>query len=67
MRMTIETPCIKICVIDLASGLCEGCGRTGVEIGGWLEMTADQRRRIIAELPTRLRTLSAADAKSQAS
>ena len=28
----IETPCRKICVMDPASGLCTGCGRTLDEI-----------------------------------
>ncbi|WP_281015559.1 DUF1289 domain-containing protein, partial [Rhodoplanes serenus] len=25
--MTIDTPCIKVCTVDRASGLCVGCGR----------------------------------------
>jgi predicted Fe-S protein YdhL (DUF1289 family) len=49
----IESPCNKVCVIDAASGLCIGCGRSLVEIGGWIAMTADERRRIMAELPAR--------------
>ena len=31
----IATPCIKVCVVDGASGLCLGCYRTLGEIGGW--------------------------------
>jgi predicted Fe-S protein YdhL (DUF1289 family) len=50
---SIETPCNKVCVIDAASGLCIGCGRTLAEIGGWISMTADQRRRVMDELPAR--------------
>ena len=50
---SIETPCNKVCVIDAASGLCIGCGRTLAEIGGWISMTADERRRIMDELPAR--------------
>ena len=49
----IESPCNKVCVIDAACGLCIGCGRTLAEIGGWISMTADERRRIMAELPAR--------------
>ena len=49
----IETPCNKVCVIDAACGLCIGCGRTLAEIGGWISMTAEERRRIMAELPAR--------------
>jgi predicted Fe-S protein YdhL (DUF1289 family) len=49
----VESPCNKVCVIDAACGLCIGCGRTLAEIGGWISMTADERRRIMAELPAR--------------
>lgn len=50
---SIESPCNKVCVIDAASGLCVGCGRTLAEIGGWISMTADERRRVMDELPAR--------------
>ena len=53
----IETPCNKVCVIDAASGLCMGCGRTAAEIGSWIGMTADERRRVMDELPARLAAL----------
>lgn len=53
----IESPCNKVCVIDAASGLCIGCGRTLADIGGWIGLAPDQRRHIMAELPTRLATL----------
>ena len=35
----IETPCIKICVVDPETGFCIGCGRTRTEIGGWLGLS----------------------------
>jgi predicted Fe-S protein YdhL (DUF1289 family) len=54
-----ETPCNKVCVIDAACGLCIGCGRTLAEIGGWITMTPDERRRIMAELPARRAVLTA--------
>ena len=50
---SIETPCNKVCVIDAACGLCIGCGRTLAEIGSWISMTADERRRVMDELPAR--------------
>jgi len=49
----IESPCNKVCLIDAAAGLCIGCGRTLAEIGGWISMTADERRRVMDELPAR--------------
>jgi predicted Fe-S protein YdhL (DUF1289 family) len=48
-----STPCIKICVIDPASGLCEGCGRTLQEIAQWGGFSEAQRLAIMAELPER--------------
>lgn len=53
--LPIETPCIQVCSIDEARGLCIGCGRTRREIGGWSQMTTEQRRRIMSELPGRLK------------
>ena len=54
----IETPCIKICVVDPETGFCIGCGRTRGEIGGWLGMSADQRRTVMADLPERVASLT---------
>ncbi|WP_091520031.1 DUF1289 domain-containing protein [Aerobium aerolatum] len=53
----IESPCTLVCSIDLASGYCFGCGRTGAEIGAWISMTVDERRDVMAQLPARLATL----------
>lgn len=50
----ISTPCIKICVIDPASGLCEGCGRTLAEIAQWGRLSERERQAIMAALPKRL-------------
>lgn len=61
--MTIETPCVKICVIDPVTGFCIGCGRTGHEIGGWLGLAPDQRRAIMATLPDRLKTMTSRNAR----
>jgi predicted Fe-S protein YdhL (DUF1289 family) len=53
----IETPCIKICVLDPVSGLCSGCGRTLDEIADWANLSDAERRRIMAELPERMKKL----------
>ena len=47
------SPCIAVCQIDPANGYCRGCRRTIQEIAGWLGMTADEKRRVLAELPRR--------------
>lgn len=52
----IETPCVKICTLDAPSGLCLGCGRTVDEIARWSTMRADERSRLMRELPARLAT-----------
>lgn len=55
--MAIESPCILVCVIDQESGYCFGCGRTSAEIGGWIGMSGEMRRAVMAELPERMKTL----------
>jgi len=52
--MNIESPCVKICTYEPHSGFCSGCGRTLDEIARWSEMSGEERRRIMAELPARL-------------
>lgn len=54
----IETPCIKVCVVDPETGFCIGCGRTRTEIGGWLGLSVDERRTIMSGLPERVATLT---------
>jgi len=49
-----STPCIKICVIDPASKLCEGCGRTLQQIAQWGRLSEAERLAIMARLPDRL-------------
>ena len=50
----ISTPCVKICVIDRTSGLCEGCGRTLQEIARWGSLSELERRAIMGKLAERL-------------
>jgi predicted Fe-S protein YdhL (DUF1289 family) len=57
----IESPCNRVCVVDPASRLCVGCGRSLDEIAGWLALSAAERRRIMAQLPARLATISGAN------
>jgi uncharacterized protein len=49
----IPSPCNKVCVVDPASGSCIGCGRTLAEIASWLQLDAQERARIMADLPQR--------------
>jgi predicted Fe-S protein YdhL (DUF1289 family) len=52
----MESPCIKVCVIDPANGLCEGCRRSRHEIARWSSYTDSERRGIMLELKTRVPT-----------
>jgi predicted Fe-S protein YdhL (DUF1289 family) len=54
----IETPCIKVCVVDPETGFCIGCGRTREEIGAWLLLSAADRHAVVMGLPDRLATLT---------
>jgi uncharacterized protein len=53
MQVT-ESPCVQVCSIDGPTGLCVGCGRTLAEIGRWVAMTPQERRRVMVDLPARL-------------
>jgi predicted Fe-S protein YdhL (DUF1289 family) len=52
-RDEIESPCVKVCVVDPRTGLCLGCHRTVEEIAGWSAMTPEARRVVMVELPER--------------
>lgn len=53
MTEPIDSPCIDICRIEPASRLCLGCWRSIEEITAWGRMSAEERRRIMEELPRR--------------
>ncbi len=52
-RNEVESPCIKLCSIHPEARICVGCFRSMDEIGAWSRMGAEERRAIMAELPTR--------------
>lgn len=49
----VPSPCVGICQIDQASGLCEGCWRTLGEIAAWSRLDDEGRRAIWLLLPER--------------
>lgn len=53
MSVDSTSPCIKVCVIEPASGLCSGCLRTLAEIAAWPSLDREERQRIMAELGRR--------------
>ena len=52
-REEIESPCVKLCVVDPRTRLCLGCHRTIDEITAWSRMEPGTRRAVMAELPAR--------------
>lgn len=52
--MPPSSPCVKVCLLDDASGLCRGCGRTLDEIVAWASLGEGARASIMAALPARL-------------
>jgi len=47
------SPCIGLCRIDAASGLCSGCLRSLDEIALWSQLSNPQRAKIMAGLSAR--------------
>jgi hypothetical protein len=52
--MSIETPCIAVCMIDPKTSLCFGCGRILPEIARWHRMESAERQAVMANLAARM-------------
>jgi len=50
---SIATPCVMVCTVDGASGLCLGCFRTLPEIATWSRMSDEERAKVMDELSGR--------------
>ncbi len=49
----VASPCIEVCVLDVAGRVCTGCYRTVGEIAAWGNLSNAQRARVIAALAAR--------------
>ena len=49
----VASPCISVCVMDRASGLCVGCYRTLDEIADWSNLSDEGKRAVTALLAAR--------------
>ncbi len=49
----VKSPCVAVCQINRATGICTGCRRTLSEIANWLQLSDDERRVIMDDLPNR--------------
>ena len=54
---TATSPCVGVCELDSANGLCRGCLRTLQEIARWGGLSAGERRMIKASLAGRRRAV----------
>ena len=52
----VPSPCISVCRMDAATGLCAGCLRTLDEIARWRSMDEAARRALWRELVRRTET-----------
>ncbi|SER53348.1 hypothetical protein SAMN04490244_101399 [Tranquillimonas rosea] len=52
-RATIQSPCVKICVVHPTERICTGCLRTLDEIAGWGRMDDAERQAVLDALPQR--------------
>ena len=50
----VPSPCICVCTMDQATGLCIGCYRTLDEIAGWSGMDDAQKREVWRRLGERV-------------
>jgi uncharacterized protein len=62
----IESPCTRVCVMHPTANLCIGCGRSLHEIARWIDFDAAERARIMAQLPARLKAMTANNAAATA-
>lgn len=63
----IASPCINVCRIDEATGLCAGCYRTLEEIAAWSTATDDTKHRILRAVQARQRDAASASSLRAAS
>jgi hypothetical protein len=50
----IPSPCVSVCRMNAASGLCEGCLRTLDEIAAWSSLADEGKRRVWALIEQRV-------------
>jgi predicted Fe-S protein YdhL (DUF1289 family) len=55
----VRSPCMSVCRMDAATGLCEGCLRTLGEIAGWADMDNPDRLNVWQQVALRARGAAA--------
>jgi uncharacterized protein len=54
----MNSPCIKVCQMDPARGVCIGCCRSLDEIARWSGMSDKEQLRVLDQLPERRKRLN---------
>jgi predicted Fe-S protein YdhL (DUF1289 family) len=57
----IVSPCIGVCAMNDATGLCEGCYRSIEEIRDWWDMAPEERNSVMDKLEQRQNELLSFD------
>lgn len=52
------SPCINVCTLNAANGLCDGCFRTIDEISIWSRASETEKRNILSAVSRRREALS---------
>ena len=55
MPSPVPSPCVNVCRMNAASGLCEGCQRTIDEIAAWASLDEDGKRAVWVRILERRR------------
>ena len=53
LESSVPSPCVSICTMDPATGLCSGCLRTIDEIAGWSSYSNSEKRAVWQSIAAR--------------
>jgi hypothetical protein len=54
-RDSVPSPCISVCTMNAASGLCTGCLRTLDEIAAWSTLRDEDKRAVWKQIEQRIK------------
>lgn len=60
----VPSPCMSVCQMDEATGLCQGCLRTLDEIGAWGNANVAFKRQVWADIEARIAQHLGSDAQT---
>jgi uncharacterized protein len=49
----VPSPCVNVCVLDEARGVCRGCARTLDEIANWSNYTRAEKLAVLKKVARR--------------